>query len=41
MKLDADETIESDLTDESKRKLPTLPEDVTGINLNRKTIFEP
>jgi glycosyltransferase involved in cell wall biosynthesis len=39
MRLDADEVIESDLADEITRKLPTLPEDVTGVNLKRKHIF--
>jgi glycosyltransferase involved in cell wall biosynthesis len=40
MRLDADEIIESDLAEEIKSKLPTLPPEVTGINLNRKTIFQ-
>jgi glycosyltransferase involved in cell wall biosynthesis len=39
MRLDADEVIESDLAEEIVRKLPQLPSEVTGINLNRKTIF--
>jgi glycosyltransferase involved in cell wall biosynthesis len=40
MRLDADEIIEADLAAEITAKLPTLPEDVTGVNLNRKTIFQ-
>jgi len=40
MRLDADEIIEPDLAEEIKLKLPTMPADVTGINLNRKTIFQ-
>ena len=40
MRLDADEIIEADLAEEIISKLPTLPADVTGINLNRKTIFQ-
>jgi glycosyltransferase involved in cell wall biosynthesis len=40
MRLDADEIIEADLAEEIIAKLPTLPSDVTGINLNRKTIFQ-
>lgn len=40
MRLDADEIIEADLAEEIISKLPTLPPDVTGINLNRKTIFQ-
>jgi glycosyltransferase involved in cell wall biosynthesis len=40
MRLDADEVIETDLAREIVEKLPTLPPDVTGINLNRKTIFQ-
>lgn len=40
MRLDADEIIEGDLAEEIIAKLPTLPADVTGINLNRKTIFQ-
>jgi glycosyltransferase involved in cell wall biosynthesis len=39
MRLDADEVIEPDLADEITRKLPALPEDVTGVNLKRKHIF--
>lgn len=40
MRLDADEIIESDLAEEITLKLPSMPADVTGINLNRKTIFQ-
>lgn len=40
MRLDADEVIEADLAEEIIGKLPTLPLDVTGVNLNRKTIFQ-
>jgi len=40
MRLDADEVIEADLAEEIVAKLPELPPDVTGVNLNRKTIFQ-
>jgi glycosyltransferase involved in cell wall biosynthesis len=40
MRLDADEIIEHDLAEEIRLKLPSMPADVTGINLNRKTIFQ-
>jgi glycosyltransferase involved in cell wall biosynthesis len=40
MRLDADEIIEPDLAEEIALKLPLMPADVTGINLNRKTIFQ-
>ena len=40
MRLDADEIIEADLAEEIVAKLPALPPDVTGVNLNRKTIFQ-
>jgi glycosyltransferase involved in cell wall biosynthesis len=40
MRLDADEIVEADLAAEIVAKLPQLPPDVTGINLNRKTIFQ-
>lgn len=40
MRLDADEIIEADLASEIATVLPTLPPDVTGVNLNRKTIFQ-
>ncbi|MDP2021665.1 MAG: glycosyltransferase family 2 protein [Hydrogenophaga sp.] len=39
MRLDADEIIESDLAHEIAKKLPSLPEDVAGVNLDRKHIF--
>ncbi len=40
MRLDADEIIEPDLAEEIATRLPKLPVDVTGINLNRKTVFQ-
>jgi glycosyltransferase involved in cell wall biosynthesis len=40
MRLDADEIVEADLAQEIVTKLPRLPTDVTGVNLNRKTIFQ-
>jgi glycosyltransferase involved in cell wall biosynthesis len=40
MRLDADEIIESDLAEEIVTKLSALPPEVTGVNLNRKTIFQ-
>jgi glycosyltransferase involved in cell wall biosynthesis len=39
MRLDADEIIESDLSDEIEKKLQIFPSDVVGINLVRKHIF--
>ncbi|RYZ75085.1 MAG: glycosyltransferase family 2 protein [Lysobacteraceae bacterium] len=39
MRLDADEIIEPDLVAEIAEKLPALPTDVAGINLDRKHIF--
>lgn len=39
MRLDADEIIESDLSEEIKAKLPDLATDIVGINLDRKHIF--
>lgn len=39
MRLDADEIIEADLQQEILEKLPTLGEEVSGINLKRKHIF--
>lgn len=39
LRLDADEIIESDLATEITNKLPTLPQNVVGINLKRKHIF--
>ncbi len=40
MRLDADEIVEADLAEEIAAKLSKLPSDVTGVNLNRKTIFQ-
>lgn len=40
MRLDADEIVEPDLAEEIHRELPLLPADVTGVNLQRKTIFQ-
>jgi glycosyltransferase involved in cell wall biosynthesis len=39
MRLDADEVVEADLAAEIEAKLPSLPPDVTGVNLKRKHIF--
>ena len=39
LRLDADEIIEADLAREIGERLPTLPEDVVGVNLKRKHIF--
>jgi len=39
MRLDADEVIGSDLVAEIELKLPTLPFNITGVNLCRKHIF--
>lgn len=39
MRLDADEVIEPDLAREIIECLPTLPDDVVGVNLDRKHIF--
>ncbi|WP_338412927.1 glycosyltransferase family 2 protein [uncultured Sphaerotilus sp.] len=39
MRLDADELIEPELRTELERRIPTLPDDVVGINLKRKHIF--
>lgn len=39
MRLDADEYIEADLAAEIQSKLPSLPQEVTGINLKRKLVF--
>lgn len=39
MRLDADEVIEADLAAEIAAKLPTLPAEVTGVNLKRKHVF--
>jgi len=40
MRLDADEIIEPDLAEEIRTRLPNLPVEVTGVNLNCKTIFQ-
>jgi glycosyltransferase involved in cell wall biosynthesis len=40
MRLDADEIVEADLANEIVDELPRLPLDVTGVTLNRKTIFQ-
>ncbi|HET7104671.1 MAG TPA: glycosyltransferase family 2 protein [Terracidiphilus sp.] len=40
MRLDADEIVEEDLAEEIRVKLPALPPDVTGVVLNRKTVFQ-
>jgi len=40
MRLDADEIVEADLAEEIMAKLPTLALDMTGVNLNRQTIFQ-
>ena len=39
MRLDADEVLTPDLVDEINLRLPTLPSDVTGVNLKRRHIF--
>lgn len=39
MRLDADEVIEPDLAREINERLPVLPDDVVGVNLDRKHIF--
>lgn len=39
MRLDADELIEEDLKKQLEHQLPSLPNDVVGINLKRKHIF--
>jgi glycosyltransferase involved in cell wall biosynthesis len=39
MRLDADEIVEPDLVSEIRDRLPTLPDDVAGVNLKRKHIF--
>lgn len=39
LRLDADEVIESDLADEITRRLPALPDDVVGVNFDRKHVF--
>jgi glycosyltransferase involved in cell wall biosynthesis len=40
MRLDADEIIEGDLTQEIVRRLPLLSPEIVGVNLKRKTIFQ-
>lgn len=40
MRLDPDEIIEADLAEEIVRELPRLPASVSGVVLNRKTIFQ-
>jgi len=40
MRLDADEILEADLVAEIMQRLPELPASVTGVSLNRKTIFQ-
>ena len=39
MRLDADETLTPELVEEIRRRLPTLPPDVTGVNLKRRHVF--
>lgn len=39
MRLDADAIIEADLAQEINERLPSVPADVVGVNLNRKHIF--
>lgn len=39
MRLDADEVVETNLAEEILSRLPNLPAEITGVNLNRKTIF--
>lgn len=39
LRLDADEIIEPDLAEEIMQRLPGLPDDVVGINIDRKHIF--
>lgn len=39
MRLDADEVVEPELAQEIQDKLPKLPEDVAGINLDRRHVF--
>ncbi|PJG55628.1 glycosyltransferase family 2 protein [Bradyrhizobium forestalis] len=39
MRLDADEYIEADLVAEIRARIPTLPSEVTGVNLKRKLVF--
>lgn len=39
MRLDADETLTPALVEEIRHRLPTLPPDVTGVNLKRRHVF--
>jgi glycosyltransferase involved in cell wall biosynthesis len=39
MRLDADETLTPELIEEIKQRLPQLPSEVTGVNLNRRHVF--
>lgn len=39
MRLDADEIVEADLAEEIQLKLPCLPAEISGVTLDRKTIF--
>lgn len=39
MRLDADEVLEPELTREIGAKLPGLPSDIVGVNLNRRHVF--
>jgi glycosyltransferase involved in cell wall biosynthesis len=39
MRLDADEVIEPDLAERIRDQLPTLPDQIVGVNLKRKHIF--
>src|SRR3954447_21045032 len=39
MRLDADEVVEGDLTQEIVKGLPLLSPEIAGVNLKRKTIF--
>lgn len=39
MRLDADEIIEPDLQSEISQRLPSIPQDVVGINLKRRLVF--
>lgn len=39
MRLDADEVLTPELVEEIRRRLPSLPPDVTGVNLKRRHVF--
>lgn len=39
MRLDADEVLSPELVDELRQRLPQLPSNVTGVNLNRRHVF--